>query len=67
MPASSTQQLALSGRGWPPQWLMRRSASAWSHSNFRVASASAIGNTLRLTAVITPSVPQAPAISRDTS
>ena len=44
-----------------------RSASAWLHSKFRVASAGATGSTLRLTSVITPSVPSDPASTRETS
>ncbi len=28
-PLSSTQQLAFSGKGWPPHWFRRCSASAW--------------------------------------
>ncbi|MNH29678.1 hypothetical protein D3C71_1568240 [compost metagenome] len=64
---SCTQQLAFNGRGWPPQACSLRRASAWLHSKRSVASPGATGKTLRLTSVISPSVPQAPAIRRDTS
>ena len=63
----SAQQLACSGKGWPPQRLSCWRALVSDNSNISVHSAGAKGSTFRLTSAITPSVPMEPAIKRLTS
>ena len=65
---SRTQALAFKGRGWPPQRCNTFKAVAWSKpTHISVALAGATGKTFKLTSVITPKVPQLPAIKRLTS
>ena len=65
---SRTHALAFNGRGWPPQRCKSCKASGCAKPwHIKVASAGANGKTFKLTSVITPKVPQLPAIKRLTS
>jgi len=59
--------IALIGSGLPAHRFTVSSALSSGISNFSVASATGTGSTLSDTSTMTPSVPSAPAIMRDTS
>ena len=63
----SVYAVALIGSGLPAHLLTASSALSSGISNFSVASATGTGSTLSDTSRMTPSVPSAPAIRRETS
>ena len=63
----SVYAVALIGSGRPAHRFTASSALSSGISNFSVASATGIGSTLSDTSTTIPSVPSAPAITRETS